>query len=177
MWGKQSAARTVTQMALFMAAALVLSWLEAVLPFQIPIPGVKLGLANIVTLFVLYEYSFPAALLFGVLRVLLSSLFLGRVSGLLFGLAGAVLAVIAMGILKKIPCFSSLSVSVAGAIFHGVGQLAVSSFVYTPAVWSLLPLMGVCSAFCGIITWVPLRILSRYSGVFRRKRGQNLNKE
>lgn len=169
--------RTVTRIGLFMAVALILSWVESVLPFQIPIPGVKLGFANIVTLAILYQYSFPAALLFGILRVLLSSLFLGRLSGVLFGLCGTVLSVCGMELLKRCRCFSSLGVSAAGAILHGVGQLTVASFLLTPAVWTMLPLMGISSAFCGIITWIPLKILGRYSVIFPPSAEKSLNKD
>lgn len=174
---KKISVRTVTRMGLLMAVALILSWVEAVLPFQIPIPGVKLGFANIVTLAVLYQYSFPAALLFGILRVLLSALFLGRLSGVLFGLCGTVLAVCGMALLKQCRCFSSLGVSAAGAVLHGAGQLTVASILLTPAVWSLMPLLGISSAFCGIITWVPLRILGRYEGIFPSPKEKSLNKD
>ncbi len=174
---KESSARTVTRMGLLMAVALILSWVESVLPFQIPIPGVKLGFANIVTLAVLYQYSFPAALLFGILRVLLSALFLGRLSGVLFGLCGTVLAVCGMALLKRVRCFSSLGVSAAGAVLHGAGQLTAASVLLTPAVWSLMPLLGISSAFCGIITWVPLRILGRYPGIFPSPNEKSLNKD
>lgn len=164
-------------MGLFMACALILSWVEAVLPFQIPVPGVKLGFANIVTMAVLYQYSFPAALLFGILRVLLSALFLGRLSGVLFGLCGTVLAVCGMALVKKCPCFSSLSVSAAGAVLHGVGQLTVASMMLTPSVWNLLPLLSISSAFCGVITWIPFRILRRYGTVLHPQREKSVNKD
>ena len=167
----------ITRTALLLAAALILSWVESVLPFQIPVPGVKLGLANIVTLFFFFLFSFPVALLFGLLRALLSSLFLGRLSGLAFSLCGTVLSVCGMALLKKCRCFSSLGVSAAGAVLHGVGQLAAASFLLTPGVWMTLPLMGLSSVFCGVITWIPLRILTRYSGVLRTKKYKNLKKE
>ncbi len=173
----KSSPRTVTRMALFLAVALILSWVEAVLPFQIPVPGVKLGLANIVTMVVLYQYSFPAALLFGVLRVLLSAFFLGRLSGVLFGLCGTVFAVVGMALLKRSGCFSPLGVSAAGAVLHGAGQLAVAALLLTPAVWTLLPLLGISSAFCGVITWIPVGILGRYSGVFPKGKEKSVNKE
>lgn len=177
MSANRSSASAVARMGLFMACALILSWVEVVLPFQIPVPGVKLGFANIVTLAVLYQYSFPAALLFGILRVLLSALFLGRLSGVLFGLCGTVLAVCGMALLKQCRCFSSLGVSAAGAVLHGVGQLAVASLMLTPAVWNLLPLLGISSAFCGVITWIPFRILGRYEGILRPRKEESLNKD
>lgn len=174
---KRISALSVTRTALLMAAALILSWVEAVLPFQIPVPGVKLGLANIVTLFVLYDGSFPSALLFGISRVLLSCLFLGRLSGIFFGLCGTVLSILVMALLKRCRCFSSLGVSASGAVFHGVGQLAAASVLLTPSVWLMMPLLGISSVFCGIITWIPFRILGRYTGVLGAKIQENLKKE
>lgn len=174
---KANSASAVARMALFMACALILSWVEAVLPFQIPVPGVKLGFANIVTLAVLYQYSFPTALLFGILRVLLSSLFLGRLSGVLFGLCGTVLAVCGMALIKRFPCFSSLGVSAAGAVLHGVGQLGAASVILTPAVWNLLPLLSLSSVFCGVITWIPFRILRRYGTRLYPRREKSVNKD
>ena len=173
----KSSAKAVTRMALFLATALILSWVEAVLPFQIPVPGVKLGLANIVTMVVLYRYSFPSALLFGILRVLLSALFLGRLSGVLFGLCGTLFAVLGMALLKRLGWFSSLGVSAAGAVLHGVGQLTVASWMLTPAVWSMLPLLGISSAACGVITWIPLAILGRYPKIFPFGESKSVNKE
>lgn len=171
MWDKKALSpRRITRTALLMGVALILSWVEAVLPFQIPIPGVKLGFANIVVVFVLYTESFPAALLFGILRALLSGLFLGRLSGVLFSLCGTVLAVCGMALLKKCRCFSSLGVSAAGAILHSMGQLIPASLLLTPAVWQMLPLMGLASAFCGTVTWIPLRIMGRYEKILNPKK-------
>ena len=159
---KRITPRLLTQWALLLAAALILSWIESVLPFQIPVPGVKLGLSNIVTVFVLYAYSFPAALAFGVLKALLSSLFLGKLSGLIFSLAGILLSVCGMGLLKKARCFSPLGVSVGGAVLHGAGQIAAACLLITPSLYTLLPAMTVASVICGAITWIPLRILGKY---------------
>jgi len=177
MLDNRSSSARVARYGLLMAAALILSWVEAVLPFQIPVPGVKLGFANIVLLYVLYRDSFSAALCFGMLRALLSGFFLGRLSGILFSLAGTVLAVCGMALLKKCRCFSSLGVSAAGALLHGVGQFAVASVLLTPAVWSLLPLSGIASVLCGAVTWIPLRILGRYGGIFSGEPGKNMNKD
>lgn len=170
---KKLSPRDVTRIALLMGVALILSWVEGILPFQIPVPGVKLGLANIVTLWVLYEYSFTYALIFGVLRVLLASFFLGRLSGVVFSLFGLFLALLGMALIKRLRCFSSLSASVAGAVLHGVGQLCAASLILTPRVWTVLPWMGITSAFCGIITWIPFRILRQR----REISGKNLKKE
>ncbi len=166
-------ARRVTRMALLLASALILSWVESVLPFRIPVPGVRLGFANIVTLWVLYEYSFLTALIFGVLRALLSCIFLGRISGFLFSLCGTLLSLCGMGLVKRCRCFSSLGASVTGAVLHGVGQFMVASVWLTPAVWYMLPWMAISSACCGIVTWIPLRILRRNLWIS----GKNLKKE
>ena len=175
--GKRTALSDLTRTALLLTVALILSWVESVLPFHIPVPGVKLGFANIVTVFVLYEYSFPAALLFGVLRALLSALFLGRLSGLAFSLCGAILSVAGMALLKRIPLFSSFGVSVCGAVLHGAGQLLAASVLLSPAVWVWLPAVGISSALCGAITWIPFRILRQSAPRWMPKKRQNMKKE
>ncbi len=164
-------------MGLLLACALILSWVEAVLPFQIPVPGVKLTNTINVPFVVFYQYSCPAALSFGMLRVLLSALFLGRLSGVLFGLCGTLFAVCGMALLRRFPCFSSLGVSAVGAVLHGIGQLAVASVMLTPTLWNLLPLLSLSSVFCGVITWIPFRILGRYKGLFRPRKEKSVNKD
>ena len=149
--------RILTRWALLTAAALILSWVESMLPFRIPVPGVKLGFSNVIVTYVLYEYSLPAALLFALLKVLTAAVFLGHLSGLPFALCGTLLSVCGMALLKKAPCFSALGVNCSGAVLHGAGQLVAASFLLSPSVLTLLPAMTVASAVCGAVTWIPLR--------------------
>lgn len=161
---------------LLMAAALILSWVEAVLPFQIPVPGVKLGLSNLPVVLMLYQTSFPAALVFGVAKGLLSALFTGHLSGLIYSLTGMLFSVTGMAAVKRFRCFSSLSVCVAGAILHGVGQLAAAGCLLSTNFFVFLPLLSVCSAFCGVAIWGMLRIVGKTAGYWWQSTGKNMKK-
>lgn len=146
---KPFSVRSLTRAALLLAAALILSWLEAILPFQIPIPGVKLGFSNIPVILALYYAPFGAALGFGILKAVLTSVFLGKFSGLLFALCGTVCSVCAMAMIRKCRFLSSLSVCVGGAAAHAVGQIAAACVLLSPAVISYLPIACAASAACG----------------------------
>lgn len=141
--------------AVLMTVALMLSWLESFVPLP---AGLHLGLSNFPVVLVLYGWGFPAALGFGILKSILSLLFLGRLSSLFYSLGGICLAVCAMGLCKRCPCFSLLGVNAAGAVFHGVGQLLVAGILLeTVSLWSMLPFLtvgGLCSSF---LTFFPLQ--------------------
>ena len=163
--------RQLTRWALLTAAALILSWVEAILPFRIPVPGVKLGFSNVIVTYVLYTAPFPAALLFAIGKVLLSAVFLGHLSGLPFALCGTLLSLCGMALLKKAPCFSSLGVNASGAVLHGAGQLLAASVLLSPSVLSLLPLMTAASAACGVVTWIPLRAVGACAERLKKGKG------
>ncbi len=155
----------LAEYALLLTVALLLSWLESILPLQFPVPGVKLGLSNLTVVFLLYRKPFWQVFLFGLGKCLLSLTFTGRLSGLIFSLAGYFCAIFVMALLRNSRFFSPLGVNVAGAAFHGVGQLAAAAVLFTPEVFGFLPLMTLCSAGCGIVTWGVLRVLLLHPGL------------
>lgn len=140
------------------AVAMVLSRLETLVPiFDGILPGYKIGLANIATVFALYTLGWPYAILVSVLRVFLTFLLFPKFDAFLLSLAGAVLALAAMILLKKFGKFSTVIVSVAGGLAHNVGQIIAACFLVktsTIAV-SILPL-----ALIGTITGILIGILS-----------------
>ena len=101
-----------------MATALIISYVESVLELNIVVPGVKIGIGNVLLTYVLYEYGFPTAAGFGLTRSFLSMFFLGRLSSAIFSLTGMVFAVLAMGAAKKVRPFSPLGVNVSGSVLH-----------------------------------------------------------
>ena len=119
----------LTRLAMLLALGLVLSYLEFLLPFNYSIPGIKLGLANMVTMLVMYQYSVreAAAILF--LRVVLSGLMFSGLNTIVFGIAGGVLCIIAMALAKRSSIFSVMGVSMLGAVFHNVGQLMIAFII------------------------------------------------
>lgn len=121
---------------LMTAVALGLSFMERFIPLQmlIPLPGVKLGLANIVTLVLLYLFKPRYAFAVLVPRCLLGAIFGGGVTGLLFSLTGGVLALLVMILAKKCPWFSVYGVSILGAAAHNVGQI-LAAMVLLKSYW------------------------------------------
>ena len=117
--------RTLTKMALLTAAALILGYIDSLIPLVPSIPGIKLGLSNLVLLYAVF-YTRPAeTLILMLLKVGLSSLLFGNAVGALYALAGGVLSVTAMLLLHRIPGISVIPVSTVGGILHIVGQCAV----------------------------------------------------
>lgn len=117
--------KRLTLCAVLIALALALSYTERFIPLQmvVPLPGVKLGLANIVTLIALYLLGPKEAFAILVPRCILGAVFGGGITGLLFSLTGGVLAMAVMILAKKAPIFSIYGVSILGAAAHNVGQI------------------------------------------------------
>ena len=114
----------LTLLSILTAVALILSYVEAVLPpIFASVPGIKIGLPNIIIIFVLYRMGASSAISVALVRITLSSLLFGNPISYLYSLAGALLSISVMILLKKMNFLSSVGVSVAGGIFHNVGQI------------------------------------------------------
>ena len=111
---------------LFSAVAIILGYVESLIPVFAGIPGIKLGLANLGVLFILKKYSFKEAALVSLVRILVVGFLFGNGSGIMYSLAGATLSLIVMVLVKKKAGFSHLGVSVAGGVSHNIGQLLVA---------------------------------------------------
>ena len=152
--------------AVLCALAICLALVENALPLMlvIPLPGIRLGLANLVTVFALYYLGFTPALTVLVLRCVLTAVLSGTVSALAFSLCGGLLALIAMALLMRVRVFSVWGVSVGGAAMHNVGQIIAAIFVlggtqplfYLP--WLLIA-GAVCGAFTGLVSTLLFRAL------------------
>ena len=146
--------RKMTLLANFLAIAIVLNLIEASIPI-IPIPGAKLGLANVMSLIILYVYSFKDSTALTLLRVILVGVLSGRLLGPTFymSFAGAAAAIISMGLMKKLNFFSILGVSVVGSVFHVFGQIGAGIFVIgSTAIIYWMPVMLLLSIPAGVIT-------------------------
>ncbi len=159
--------RALAQGALLCALALALSYAERFIPLGllIPLPGVKLGLANIVTLFALYRLGTRSALLILLVRICLGALFGGGVSGFLFSLFGGLLAFCGMCVLMRSARVSVFGVSICGAALHNIGQIfAAMLLLSTPGVVLYLPPLLLVSLLSGTLTATaaigPLRALA-----------------
>ena len=147
--------RAVAHSAILIALALALSYAERFIPLQllIPLPGVKLGLANIVTLMALYLLGGKQAFAILAVRCVLGSLFGGGITGLLFSLTGGLLSMAVMTLCKRISIFSIYGVSVLGAAAHNVGQiLAAMAVMDSVYVGAYLPYLLAVALFTGSAT-------------------------
>ena len=116
-------------MGLLLALALILSYVESLIPLPIGIPGIKIGLANIVTIVVLCKLGLADAVLVSALRIFLSSLLFGNFTVMIYSLAGAAVSMLFMWISVKLGFFSTTGTSILGGVGHNVGQLIVAYLV------------------------------------------------
>lgn len=119
----------VAYFGVFTALALMFSYIETMIPIQFGVPGIKLGFANIMIVIMLYKSSAKEALLLSIVRIMLSGFLFGNLSSILYSIAGGVLSLGIMTLLKKQGGFSVIGVSVAGGVSHNVGQLIVAMLV------------------------------------------------
>lgn len=141
--------------AVLTALALGLSTIENLFPVTllVPLPGVKLGLANIVTVFALYELGAVPALTILVARCLLGSLFAGNASALIFSMLGGLTAMLVMILLKQLSGLSIFGVSIGGAAAHNVGQIAAAMITLgNTMVLGYLPFLLGISLLTGTLT-------------------------
>ncbi len=110
----------------FIALAMILSYLESLVPIGFAVPGIKLGLANLVTIVALYKLGLKETIIISVGRILLSGVLFGNMMIIIYSLAGAALSIIVMVLIKKIKIFSTTGVSICGAIAHNLGQIMVA---------------------------------------------------
>ena len=122
-------AKKIARYGLLVALALVLSYAESLVPLSVAVPGVKLGLPNLVVIFALYRIGAKEAAVLSVLRVVLVSAMFGNAYSLWYSLAGAVLSLAVMSALKQTKLFGCTGVSVAGGVCHNLGQIAVAMLV------------------------------------------------
>lgn len=142
----------VSYCAVFTALAMIFSYVEAILPISFGIPGIKLGLANLVTVTGLYYMSKKDVFLISLTRILLMGLLFGNGMSLLYSLTGGILSYIIMVTLKKKSSLSVLAVSVSGGVFHNIGQLAAAAFAVSNIhIFYYLPALLIAGVVTGLL--------------------------
>lgn len=156
-------AKKLTQLALLSTVALIIFIVELRIPNLVPIPGVKLGLANIVTVYAVYRYKPVEVFLIVMVRIVLGSMFSGTALSFLYSLGGAVCCLCGMLLLKRVIPLSYLWItSPCGAVFHNIGQITVAMLVMrTSAVLVYLPTLMISGMIAGLFTGVCGQILVR----------------
>jgi len=152
--GVKMTVKKMTELSLLTAVALILYVVESWLPAPVPIPGVKLGLANIITVVSVYRFRPGEVTAVVLVRLLLGSFFAGNMSALLFSGAGAILCLLGMLILKRILPEKSIPLcSVLGAVLHNIGQVLVAIHVMGDVrVMAYLPILLVTGCIAGLFT-------------------------
>lgn len=141
----------VAYFGVFTALALMFSYIETMIPIRFGVPGIKLGFANIMIVIMLYKSSAKEALLLSIVRIMLSGFLFGNLSSILYSIAGGVLSLGIMTLLKKQGGFSVIGVSVAGGVSHNVGQLIVAMLVVeTYQVGYYFPVLLVAGVLTGL---------------------------
>jgi heptaprenyl diphosphate synthase len=149
---KKSTAGQVAYYGIFVALAFVFSFVEVLIPISLGIPGIKLGLANIVVLTALYAMGPKEAFFISCVRIVLVGFTFGNMASLLYSLAGGLLSWLVMCLLKKIKGFSMIGVSLAGGISHNIGQISVAALMLkTTSVIYYLPVLLIAGTITGIL--------------------------
>ena len=153
--------KRVAILALITTLALMMSYIEFLIPIPVPVPGIKLGLANIVTVFVLYSLSPNEAVAVTAVRVILCSL-LFNVGGMIYSVCGAAVSLVVMILLQRTRLFSETGVSIAGAIAHNAAQILVAVVLMnTVEIIYYLPVLIVSGAVSGLVIGILAGIIVR----------------
>ena len=144
--------RKIAYLGVFLALALILSYVESLIPFYFGIPGVKLGLTNLIVVVMLYCTGTKEAFGVSVARILLAGFLFGNLFSILYSLAGGVLSFIVMCLLKKTGRFHVISVSVTVGISHNIGELSAAAFVVeTYDIFYYMPFLLIAAVATGFV--------------------------
>lgn len=150
--------RIISFLAMCAAVALLLSYVETLIPPIYPaVPGIKIGLPNVIVIFLLYRFGVAEAALVSFLRVIISSMLFGTPFIFFYSLAGAFLSLAVMSVLKKLDFLTSVGVSIAGGISHNLGQILLAMVLLNTAELGYYMVVlaisgaisGTCVGLCG----------------------------
>lgn len=158
----------LTADALLLSAAFILSYIEMLIPVPVPVPGIKLGLANLAVLFTIYYCGVPDAFFVLSGRLLLSALLFGSAASFMFSAAGGLTSFLVMCLFRMILRDRIIIVSIAGGVFHNIGQLAAAFFILSVPVWAYMPYLVLGGIAAGALNGTAAAVLLR-SPAFRKK--------
>lgn len=149
-----------------LALSMILAYIESILPLAVGIPGVKLGLPNLVVVLLIYLYGGKEAISVNILRILLSGFLFGNLYSILYALAGALCSFCVMMLLRKMGIFSIVGVSIGGGVFHNIGQIMIAMLVvetFAPVFYlPFLLIAGVVTGF--LIGVIGMRVMPYLEG-------------
>ena len=148
-------AKRLTELAILTGIALIIFVVELQVPNPFPVPGVKLGLANIITVFALYHYRAAEVLMVLIARIILGTVFSGNMMALFYSMAGGLLCLLAMMFLKRVIAQKHIWIcSVFGAVFHNIGQILVACLIAGWGVLAYTPILVVSGCLAGAFTGI-----------------------
>lgn len=142
----------VAYFGVFTALALIFSYVETLIPIHLGIPGVKLGLANLIIVITLYKMGTKEAYVLSVVRVVLAGFIFGNMFSILYSMSGGLLSLSVMTLLKKTNKFSVMGVSMAGGVFHNIGQILMAAIVLDSlSITYYLPVLLISGVLTGFL--------------------------
>ncbi len=155
--------KRIAYLGVLTALAFVFSYIEFLLPLNFGVPGIKLGLANLVVIVALYMINVRAACLLSFVRILLTGLTFGNLASMIYSLAGGILSLVIMILAKRSNVFSVTGVSVLGGVSHNVGQIIIAILVVeTKSLLYYLPVLIISGTVTGALIGVLASILIRH---------------
>ena len=156
--------KKLTVLGICTAAAMILSYIEFLLPpLYSAVPGIKIGLANIIIVFLLYKLGAWEACLVSFVRICLCALLFGSALTLMYSAAGALLSISVMILLKKCSLFSTVGVSIAGGVFHNLGQIVLASIILsTKEIAYYMIALAVSGIIAGVFVGIVGALMLRY---------------
>lgn len=164
--------RKTAFMGLFIALALILAYVEVLLPPLFPsLPGIKMGLPNIIIIFLLYRCGVRSAIIVSLMRILLVTMLFGNAMALLYSLAGGILSLLVMILLRRLNILSTVGVSIAGGVAHNVGQILMAMLLLETAELAyylvVLTITGIIAgAFIGLCGSILIRKMPKKFSIF-----------
>ena len=167
---KKKSAHMAALYGMLIALAFVLSFVESLIPISLGIPGVKLGLANLVTVVGLYTVGTTGTVVVSLLRIVLTGFTFGNLFAMLYSLAGWGLSIVIMILCKEKKWFGTSGISILGGIGHNIGQITVAAFVVKQAgVFFYLPMLLIAGTVAGLVIGIlGSMIISRIKIVIKK---------
>ncbi|MBR7181781.1 MAG: Gx transporter family protein [Clostridia bacterium] len=145
-------AKRVAFLSMSIALAMILSFVESLIPALVAIPGIKIGLPNLIIVFLLYRVGWKETVIVSIIRIVLVSVLFGNIQTMTFSIAGAVLSLLGMILLQKTNWFSTIAVSITGGILHNIGQIiAAVLWTQTAEIAYYLPVLLISGTVAGTV--------------------------
>ena len=154
--------KRVATYGVLVALAFIFSYIEAIFPLPMPIPGMKLGLANIVIVVALYTMGYKEGFVISLVRIVLVGFTFGNMNMMLYSLGGGILSFAMMALMKRLDLLSIVGVSVIGAVFHNIGQILVAMCILESTVLLYyLPFLLVSALVAGVLIGILGAMMSK----------------